>query len=215
MKHWVPLWVLPTIVVFAIGTVWVRLAIVDTTYAIGEVGRQIATIRQDNERLQVRLAALRSPRRLQRLAGRRHHLSAAQANQVVHVAQLRSHPEMGRVQHTAGASKESVPRQSPAPPTVRSQSHAPARPLSHLASHSLGQSNGHSIRKVPATSLSSRSGSSVSSDLPLSHSSAPSPSVSPAPLTPASPPTLESVLLSGPIEGAGLSAPIHSEIGRP
>jgi hypothetical protein len=90
LKKWMPLWTVPTLIVFAIGTVWLRLAIIRTTYAINQADRGMNRVRQEREQLQLKLAALRSPRRLEALARTRFGLSQPRMEQVVHF----KNPEM-------------------------------------------------------------------------------------------------------------------------
>ena len=85
MAKWFPLWTLPLIAVLAVGTVWLRLRIVDTTYGIVQTDRQIENVRQDKERLELSVARLRSPGRLEALARTRFKLAPPQPDQVVHL----------------------------------------------------------------------------------------------------------------------------------
>jgi cell division protein FtsL len=85
MKRWFPLWTIPTLIIFSIGTVWVRLSIVRTTYAIHEIDRSIEKYRQERDQLQLKVAALRSPRRLETLAHTKFKLFQPKMEQVVHL----------------------------------------------------------------------------------------------------------------------------------
>src|SRR5690242_6660744 len=87
-KKWVPFWVFPLLIVFSIGTVWLRLAIVRTTYRIHQVDREVESLRQQRELLQVKIAALRSPRRLESLARNRFGLSQPRIEQVIHIKKV-------------------------------------------------------------------------------------------------------------------------------
>lgn len=80
---WVPLWVLPVLVVLAIGTVWLRLTIVRTTYEISQTDSMIRNIQQDREQEELRVTGLRSPRRLESIAKARFGLSQPKAEQVI------------------------------------------------------------------------------------------------------------------------------------
>lgn len=84
-RKWVPFWIVPVVILLAIGTVWLRLAIVRTTYEIGQTDKQIHNLRQEHEQAELRLTALRSPRRLEVLAHSKFGLTAPRAEQVVHV----------------------------------------------------------------------------------------------------------------------------------
>jgi cell division protein FtsL len=68
MKRWIPIWVIPALIIFSIGTVWIRLFIVRTTYKINEVNQALTQMRREKESLQLRVMALRSPKRLEMLA---------------------------------------------------------------------------------------------------------------------------------------------------
>lgn len=85
LKKWVPLWSIPTLILFSIGTVWLRLSIIRTTYAINETNRQIDHTRQEKELLQLKLAALRSPRRLEGLAKSRFGLALPEVDHIIHL----------------------------------------------------------------------------------------------------------------------------------
>lgn len=85
MKRWLPLWVFPVLAIFAVGTVWLRLRVVRTTYEINETERLLSEGRQEQERLELKVAQLRSPRRLELLAKSRFGLNPPKTDQVVHV----------------------------------------------------------------------------------------------------------------------------------
>lgn len=89
LKKWVPLWTIPTLILFSIGTVWLRLSIIRTTYAINETTRQIDRARQERELLQLKLAALRSPRRLEGLAKSRFGLAPPPVDRIIHLQEDR------------------------------------------------------------------------------------------------------------------------------
>ena len=46
---WVPVWALPVLATMAIGTVWLRLAIVRTTYEISQTDGMIRNLQQERE----------------------------------------------------------------------------------------------------------------------------------------------------------------------
>ncbi|MBI2711666.1 MAG: hypothetical protein HYX41_02220 [Bdellovibrio sp.] len=85
LKKWVPVWIIPVLIVFSIGTVWLRLKIIGTAYLINETNRQIERSRVEQELLQVKLAALRSPRRLELLAKNRFGLGLPKVDRVIHL----------------------------------------------------------------------------------------------------------------------------------
>lgn len=80
---WIPLWIFPVLIIFAIGTVWLRLAIIRTTYSITQTSKRIEQARQDRELLQLKLAAMRSPRRLEILARTKFGLNKPTFNQII------------------------------------------------------------------------------------------------------------------------------------
>ena len=84
-RKWMPLWVVPVMIALAIGTVWLRLSIVRTTYSINQAERKSRQLRQEREDLELKVTALRSPRRLESIARTRFGLSAPRADQVVHL----------------------------------------------------------------------------------------------------------------------------------
>lgn len=83
---WVPLWVLPVLFAMAIGTVWLRLAIVRTTYEISQTDRMVRNLRQELEQEELKVTALRSPRKLEVIARSKYGLSQPKTEQIVHLA---------------------------------------------------------------------------------------------------------------------------------
>ncbi len=65
---WIPLWVVPLVILFATGTVWLRLYVIRTTYRIHEIETEISRTRKEKDKTQLKLSALRSPRRLDLVA---------------------------------------------------------------------------------------------------------------------------------------------------
>ena len=80
-----PLWAVPLLVVLAIGTVWLRLSIIRTTYSINETDRQISNLKHEREQMELKVSGLRSPRRLEALAKTKFGLVQARSEQVVHL----------------------------------------------------------------------------------------------------------------------------------
>jgi hypothetical protein len=87
LKQWMPLWVLPVLIAMAIGTVALRLSIVRKTYAIDQMDRQIRALKEAREKMDVRVAGLRSPRRLELIARARFGLSQPRTDQVIYMSQ--------------------------------------------------------------------------------------------------------------------------------
>lgn len=87
-KRWVPLWIVPVLLIFSIGTVWLRLFIVRTTYSINQINRTILQLRQQKELLQLKLAALRSPGKLESLARIKFGLTQPRTEQIIHLSEM-------------------------------------------------------------------------------------------------------------------------------
>jgi cell division protein FtsL len=79
-----PLWVVPVLIAMSIGSVWLRLAIVRTTYSITQTEKSIRQLQLEREQMELRVTALRSPRRLELLARTRFGLSQPKSEQIVH-----------------------------------------------------------------------------------------------------------------------------------
>ena len=82
-KKWMPIWVVPLLVLLAVTTVWLRLSIVRTSYAINQTEKKVRSLRQEREDLDLKLAALRSPHRLEVLAKARFGLGTPRSDQVI------------------------------------------------------------------------------------------------------------------------------------
>ncbi len=81
-----PLWMIPLIVGLSVGTVWLRLAVVRTTYAIHQSEREIRNLTIEREQAELKATALRSPRRLEMLARSRFGLSQPKSDRIVQMA---------------------------------------------------------------------------------------------------------------------------------
>ena len=68
MKRFFPVWVFPILVAFAFLTVWIRLTVVKTTYELNQTNKMLHNLQLENEQLELKVAQLRSPRRLEALA---------------------------------------------------------------------------------------------------------------------------------------------------
>jgi len=84
-KRWFPLWVFPIVILMAIVTVSLRLAIIRTTYAINQTDKSLRTLQHKLEQTELSLSGLRSPRRLEVLAKTKFGLSQPKSDQVVHL----------------------------------------------------------------------------------------------------------------------------------
>ncbi len=89
LRRWLPMWVLTLMALMAIGTVWLRLSIVRTTYAIDQADRQLRALQQAREQMDLKVTALRSPRRLELIARSKFGLAPPRSEQIVHIS---SHP---------------------------------------------------------------------------------------------------------------------------
>ncbi|MBC7397866.1 MAG: cell division protein FtsL [Bdellovibrionales bacterium] len=75
MKKYFPLWTIPVLIAFAFATVWLRLNVVQTTYELNEANKTLHNLKLENEKLELKVAQLRSPRRLEAIAKQRFKLS--------------------------------------------------------------------------------------------------------------------------------------------
>jgi cell division protein FtsL len=82
-KKLLMLWLVPLVAMMAIGTVWLRLMIVDTTYAIHQLEETNRALRQEKVKAELRLATQRSPRRLEQLAKTKYQLAPPRTDQVI------------------------------------------------------------------------------------------------------------------------------------
>ena len=64
-SQWFPAWIWPVFLVLTIGSVWVRLSVVKTTYDVTQADKTLRSLQQDREQIELRVAGLRSPRRLE------------------------------------------------------------------------------------------------------------------------------------------------------
>lgn len=85
VRSWMPIWTIPLLIAFAITSVWIRLSIVGTSYSIDLTDRAIRDLQQQKQEIGLRVAALRSPRRLELLAKTRYGLEPARSEQVIHL----------------------------------------------------------------------------------------------------------------------------------
>jgi len=85
MKKYVPIWVWPLVLCFAVGTVWIRLRVIDTTYQINQAEQQIQNAKREDEKLELKVSQLRSPRRLEALAKNKFKLQPPKTDQVIRI----------------------------------------------------------------------------------------------------------------------------------
>src|SRR4051812_24354270 len=87
-RTWMRFWPIALTLLMAIGTVWLRLLIIRTTYAIHQTDKSIQNLGQEREIIELKLAALKSPRKLESLARQRFGLSQPSSTQVIHFKQV-------------------------------------------------------------------------------------------------------------------------------
>ena len=83
LRSWIPVWVIPIVVTLAVGTTWLRLGIVRTTYAIDQTEREIRNLQIEREQMELKVTALRSPRRLEAIARARFGLTQPKSDRIV------------------------------------------------------------------------------------------------------------------------------------
>lgn len=92
MRRWIPAWAVLLVLALAVGTVWLRLSIVRTTYSITQTERSIRNAKQQREQMELKVAGLRSPRRLEALARAKLGLKQPAPEQIVHLTGLAGAP---------------------------------------------------------------------------------------------------------------------------
>lgn len=85
MRRWFPPWAVIVLIGFSIGTVWLRLSFIGASYSIDQSDRVIRELQEQKEKTELRVTALRSPRRLEILARTRFGLSHPKAEQIIHI----------------------------------------------------------------------------------------------------------------------------------
>jgi len=83
MKRFFPAWVFPVLIAFAFLTVWVRLTVVKTTYELNQTSKMLHNLKLQNEQLELKVAQLRSPRRLEALAKQKFKLNPPSPDRVI------------------------------------------------------------------------------------------------------------------------------------
>ena len=69
------MWTIPVLIIFAFATVWLRLTVVRTTYELNQANKTLHNLKLENEKLELKVAQLRSPRRLEAIAKQKFKLS--------------------------------------------------------------------------------------------------------------------------------------------
>lgn len=75
MRKFVPLWTIPVLIFLAFSTVWLRLSVVHTTYEVDQANKILHNLKLESEELELKVAQLRSPRRLEALGKNKFKLS--------------------------------------------------------------------------------------------------------------------------------------------
>lgn len=83
MKRFFPVWIFPAIILFAFATVWIRLTVVKTTYELNQANKTLHNLKLENEQLELKLAQLRSPRRLEVLAKQKFKLNPPSPDRII------------------------------------------------------------------------------------------------------------------------------------
>jgi cell division protein FtsL len=83
MRRFFPLWAVPVLIIFAFATVWLRLTVVRTTYELNEANKTLHNLKLDNERLELKVAQLRSPRRLESIAKQKFKLTPPTPDRII------------------------------------------------------------------------------------------------------------------------------------
>lgn len=84
-RKYVPGWVLPLLLVFSVGTVALRLKVVDLNLDIHQTEKSIDNGKKESERLNWRVMRLKAPEHLERLARQKFKLGPPAADQVIHM----------------------------------------------------------------------------------------------------------------------------------
>ena len=85
MKKYFPVWCFPLILVLALLNVGLRLSIVKSTYEMNQMEKMIKNAKAEREKTSIRLAGLRSPKRLEILSKTLFSLSQPRAEQVIYL----------------------------------------------------------------------------------------------------------------------------------
>lgn len=83
MRRWVPAWAIPLLIVFAFVTVWLRLGVFQSTFELNQKTKILNNLKLENEKLELKVAQLRSPRRLEALARQRFKLNPPTADRII------------------------------------------------------------------------------------------------------------------------------------
>jgi hypothetical protein len=85
MKKYFPVWVWPVLFLFSVGTIWLRLWMIGTTYEINQMNQSIKNVQEQSEQSRLRLTRFQSPQQLQALAKKKFKLQSPQSKQIIHL----------------------------------------------------------------------------------------------------------------------------------
>jgi cell division protein FtsL len=85
MKRFFPVWVFPVLIAFAFLTVWVRLTVVKTTYELNQANKTLHNLKLESEQLELKVAQMRSPRRLEALAKQKFKLNPPAPDRIISI----------------------------------------------------------------------------------------------------------------------------------
>lgn len=83
IKKFFPIYVWPLIILFAVGTVWLRLSIVDMNLTVSRLDGELKNRVRDRQELEVQLGRLRSPRQLEAIARKKFGWEAPAPHQII------------------------------------------------------------------------------------------------------------------------------------
>jgi hypothetical protein len=83
MNRFVPGWAIPLLIVFAFATVWLRLGVFQSTLELNQKNKILNNVKLDQEKIELRVAQLRSPRRLESLARQKFKLTPPTADRII------------------------------------------------------------------------------------------------------------------------------------
>lgn len=71
--------------VFSVGTIWLRLSVVRTTYEIGQLDQMIKNKMAEKQKAVIESTRAKSPEKLERLAKSKFNLSTPSTAQIIHL----------------------------------------------------------------------------------------------------------------------------------
>lgn len=80
-----PWWVFILGVAFAVATVWLRLSLVRLTYSLDQLNRTIHEIQVQKELLSAKVSALKSPKRLEKIAKNQMGWNPPNSDQIIYM----------------------------------------------------------------------------------------------------------------------------------